>query len=220
MRKTAVASVPFTLVGPCATRAGGVPATATPAPTATRTAASTTTSTRRILPQLLGDERLRRRTAPRPTSRINATPPSDAVRPEAAAGPLRPDEEPAGPAAVERPRGPPAGSSLGSSGVSNHSHSGGCRQVGSSRSYWLQLRKPASLTARPGVNCEPPSAHGPGSTAKLLVGTPPSREDSLSSQQFPTPWSSHQWSRPLWATEPSGRMPILLSNVWLWFEVS
>ena len=48
--------------------------------------------------------------------------------------------------------------SSGFCGSSNHSQPGGWRKSGSLRSYWLQLRKPASLTGAPGVKNEPPSA--------------------------------------------------------------
>ena len=106
-----------------------------------------------------------------------------------------------------------AGSSVGLDGLSNQLHSGGWRQVGSARSYWLQDRKPASLTGAPGSTFDPPSAHGPGSTRKLSVGSP--REETLSSQQLPSPWSSHQKSLPLCRTSPDGVMPIVLATVWL-----
>ena len=71
-----------------------------------------------------------------------------------------------------RGAGPPLSPS-GRLGLSNHSHSGGWRNAGSSRSYSLQLRKPASLTADvPGVKTEPPSAQLGGGTVKLSVCSP------------------------------------------------
>ena len=65
----------------------------------------------------------------------------------------------------------PTGSSVGFSGLSNHSQAGGCRQVGSLRSYWLHERNPASFTARPGVKDEPPSAQEAGGNQVIIVGT-------------------------------------------------